>query len=815
LIESPLTDTIKELRKFLVPYLESQKVDISPAGKFKCINPDHDDSTPSTFIIPQSEGTAALCFGCNSHFTLFDAANIFEKLPISGPGFINVTVKELCKRFDVPFPEGELTKEQIELIEIQRAYIRAADYIAQSTVTAPNYVEPELESRGWPTSVGLKYGIGFIRDYRDFISYLKRGGFDDALLFKAQLSDPKLFNFNNMIFTIFDQHGSPVGFSGRNLKYNDESKESKYYNTSENCPLYRKRELLYGFHIARKPAVEKGLIIVEGYPDWLTLQQDSIDNVVALGGTALTHEHVQIILNNKITRVTLALDGDNGGREATKRILDKILANQPLAIQVKELPDGFDPDDLLKDKLPEEAVPIWQDVPTVSAFEWRIKQFKDVEPEEIAEKMIPIIVTEPSYVKREQLAKSLSNVTGIRIQAILAELDSVMNKEKFQQSERMNAIIKNMEKELKRSPLQAKEILTRTASNIQAAEAIASVDMLSAVEVLDAFDKEVGEWQNRASNIIGIRTHFEEFDQAINGLQACKVAAFAGKPNHGKSCFLTNIAYNVAKLNDDCVVIYHSTDDPRGAIFSRLVAIDQQLVINDVTNPNYRMKLATPIDLGNGKFDSWDRERITKYKEGKKNIRSLIEKGKLILKDSTFGMTLGHTESLIKYYKERCDGRKILVIFDNFHKAEDFSDMGDERLRYKKMSALSKIIAERQEISMAVSMQYTKIPEGIRPTNFNIAESSQQSYDTSVICHLYNDLKDNGSKAELVNVIDAARNIKRPIVDIHVGKNKQASFDGSLYFNFNPDQGYMTQANRQLITNLLQSKKSDKFKGMN
>jgi hypothetical protein len=178
-------------------------------------------------------------------------------------------------------------------------------------------------------------------------------------------------------------------------------------------------------------------------------------------------------------------------------------------------------------------------------------------------------------------------------------------------------------------------------------------------------------------------------------------------------------------------------------------------------------------------------------------------------------MTLGHTESLIKYYKERCDGRKILVIFDNFHKAEDFSDMGDERLRYKKMSALSKIIAERQEISMAVSMQYTKIPEGIRPTNFNIAESSQQSYDTSVICHLYNDLKDNGSKAELVNVIDAARNIKRPIVDIHVGKNKQASFDGSLYFNFNPDQGYMTQANRQLITNLLQSKKSDKFKGMN
>ena len=113
---SALDSTLEQLHGHLEEYLKSQGVKIDPANKkFSCINPEHKDSTPSSAIVPDSNGAVFHCFGCGVSGDIFHAAAFIEGLPRSGPGFLNSTIKVLCQRFNVPIPDIELTPEQREL----------------------------------------------------------------------------------------------------------------------------------------------------------------------------------------------------------------------------------------------------------------------------------------------------------------------------------------------------------------------------------------------------------------------------------------------------------------------------------------------------------------------------------------------------------------------------------------------------------------------------------------------------------------------------------------------------------------------------
>ena len=78
-----------------------------------------------------------------------------------------------------------------------------------------------------------------------------------------------------------------AGFGGRSL---DDS-QPKYLN-SPRSPIFDKSRILYGMHLAKDAAREKGLVIVEGYLDAIMAHQHGFDNVVASMGTALTQEQV-------------------------------------------------------------------------------------------------------------------------------------------------------------------------------------------------------------------------------------------------------------------------------------------------------------------------------------------------------------------------------------------------------------------------------------------------------------------------------------------------------------------------------------------
>jgi len=117
-------------------------------------------------------------------------------------------------------------------------------------------------------------------------------------------------------------------------------KVTKWVNTP-----YQKANHLFNLHRAKKSIFEKGYcIIVEGYFDVMRLSQLGFDNVVALSGTSLTETQCELIFRY-CNKVLIMLDGDDAGKNATNKTMDRVRQNNIFA-NVVELPDNLDPDDL-------------------------------------------------------------------------------------------------------------------------------------------------------------------------------------------------------------------------------------------------------------------------------------------------------------------------------------------------------------------------------------------------------------------------------------------------------------------------------------
>lgn len=122
----------------------------------------------------------------------------------------------------------------------------------------------------------------------------------------------KDFFRERVMIPIHDAQGIVVGFAGRMLpeaeaavKAENEAREArgedtvyapKYLNTAETL-TFQKRGILFGMHKARKSAgARKALLLCEGQFDVIAAHQLGHDHAVATCGTALTEEHLDLVM---------------------------------------------------------------------------------------------------------------------------------------------------------------------------------------------------------------------------------------------------------------------------------------------------------------------------------------------------------------------------------------------------------------------------------------------------------------------------------------------------------------------------------------
>jgi DNA primase len=159
---------------------------------------------------------------------------------------------------------------------------------------------------------------------------------------------------DRVIFPIHDQHGSAVGFIGRDLS--GASTAPKYLNTRE-TPIFSKGTLLYGLHEGTIAGQETSRpVLVEGPLDVLAItthDRVSLGNQqllpIAACGTALTPGQAALIATiatNNDHSVVLAMDGDSAGRSAALAA-GELLRRAGLTTRVAILPNGTDPAEYL------------------------------------------------------------------------------------------------------------------------------------------------------------------------------------------------------------------------------------------------------------------------------------------------------------------------------------------------------------------------------------------------------------------------------------------------------------------------------------
>lgn len=777
-----LEATTAALRPFLKQYLEENGIDTTK--NFRCLNPKHEDSTASMTIKQDPE--RAYCFGCGSVIDLFAAAHFLEGRPIKGRGFIDDNVLCLAKKYNIEVKMADLTPDEVYEFRTYEAYRFASRLISNRTFGDYSKADEAIVARGWDKDRCAEFGIGTV-NYQEFKDRMKQAGYEPGFLDGVDLARSNLFNNDNLIFTVYDDSGRPVGFSARNLKYQqgDPKAGPKYDNTrvtGVECNIFKKGERLYGFDIAKEAG--SPLYIFEGQADVITARHHGYMNCVCTLGTAFTDHHISLLKDYGFFNLVFVFDADKGGEMGIQRILDKKLSeHKEFRVKLIQLPDGMDPDELFRTRGAQEFARLkrWD------AFEWRLAQFsEDAPPEEIAEKTIPIILTDSNHLRQEKMAKVLAKHTGFEYSTILSEIKRRRNEKDADLAQRKISIIDSALWKIRQNPDEADVLLTAARAGIEEVQKKFGQDDTTSTSVLDLVLNQKEHDEKKTTDFAGFFLRPEGLGGIGKRLdddwKSNTWVCIGGREQSGKTSLAAQLAYEIAENpKNNATVIYHSIDDAARFVLFKLVANaanDLRLTLGHIANPNYWCAQ-----------EGVDKKLLLDLRErGYGKLVQLIKDQRIILKDASDSMSLSYEENLLRYYRETLPDRNIVLVIDNFHKLSDYSEtQGQERI--KRMSNHVKSMTTTYQATIISTVEYVKSYDNSKPSNNSIADSRSVAYDASVLLHLYNDIHAKEGGAQDAILVHEYKGDLLPRIWVKFGKNKVSGYEGREFLDLFPSRG--------------------------
>ena len=343
-----------------------ETVQLKKAGTtLKGLCPFHGEKTPSFVVTPARDTWH--CFGCGKHGDIFTF--VMERDTLAFPE----ALKQLAARAGVELDER--TKREDAHNARLRTVLESAIAFYHAVLTGSKTGAPALDylrGRGFTDETIAKHQLGWAP-----------GGWDQLvrqLATKRQVTPQELLEVGlasprqrgggvydrfreRVIFPIRDAGGHPVGLGGRILGKEGEGGADtgpKYLN-SPATPLFDKSRTLYLIDRAKTAIRKTGqAVIVEGYTDALMAHQAGFENVVASLGTALTPQQVALI-TRYAKRIALAYDVDAAGEKAgtfgataLEEVIRQLAAGDTGVelddVRVVRLPEGRDPDEVLRDE---------------------------------------------------------------------------------------------------------------------------------------------------------------------------------------------------------------------------------------------------------------------------------------------------------------------------------------------------------------------------------------------------------------------------------------------------------------------------------
>jgi DNA primase len=453
-----VTDEVKS--RIDIVELIGSTVQLKKTGRnYKGICPFHSEKTPSFVVFPDSQNWR--CFGACG-----EGGDIFNFVMKREGWDFPEALRYLAEKAGVEVePISERQASDQEARERLRGLLAsAAQFFHDQLLTLPEaeHARQYVAKRWLSAETVEQFGVGYAPNRWDALSKsLIELGYTEQDLINGGLVVVKdgggtYDRFRDrLVIPIRDPRGNVVGFGARGL--NPEA-VPKYLNSPQS-ELFDKSSLLFGLDLARRTIREgETAVIVEGYMDAMQAHQAGFTNVVAQMGTALTEPQLKL-LSRFANRLILALDPDTAGQMATDRgrevieRVSKAAAEQAAQdgawgfdsaerdyratltpefdargmvryesrlgfdIRVIVLPEGQDPDDLIRDnpdewaRLVENAYPIVEYViqTTIAGQNLDDPKLKS----KIAEHIVPVINDIANPVERSHYRQRLARLLKI------------------------------------------------------------------------------------------------------------------------------------------------------------------------------------------------------------------------------------------------------------------------------------------------------------------------------------------------------------------------------------------------------------------
>lgn len=337
-------------------------------GAFKTHCMFHHEKTPSFNVNPGRQSFK--CFGCGEGGGALGFVMKFQNLPFED------ALRKLAARANIEIDEGiefdpEADKRKRKMARLRELHNKATRFLHEQLLQNPaaQHARDYLKSRGYGSEMAKEWKVGWMPDRTElFIEWAKKEKFTPKELIHAGLA--KLNDEDNrnsgiwvrfrdrLMFPIQNNVDDVIAFSGRQLRENPNS--GKYINSPES-PIFKKSNVFFGLNKARPHIGGSYGLLCEGQIDVIACHEAEVKNAFATLGTACTPEHAKA-LKRSTDKIVICYDSDPAGHKAACRAFEH-LAEVGMEVRVATMPDGEDPDSLIKSSGPEAFRDLLEEAP--------------------------------------------------------------------------------------------------------------------------------------------------------------------------------------------------------------------------------------------------------------------------------------------------------------------------------------------------------------------------------------------------------------------------------------------------------------------
>lgn len=543
-------------------------------------------------------------------------------------------LRRLAEVAGLQVPRGDVDPEAWKQRQRKADLLEAAaSYLSWCLLNAEGPRAQEVRDyltgdRGYTMEEVEAMGLGFLPSAQQLRQHLAKGGHQEEEV-EAVLGTDGRLGTSHVLAIPYRSAGNLLGFSFRSVK----GEEPKYLNAHG---MARGADL---FNLSALKG-DRDLVVVEGQLDALHAMAKGVPNVVAIASSSLSADHLHQVVRKGARKVTLFLDNDEPGTKGTDKALDVLQEFPNLRTYVVRW-DGCtagDADQLLR----EEGVEVFTRMVANASPAWSYRLERILGPyvekqeagEEITAKDLDKLLedalgasVELVATDRAQFTSALLHhleplgITGESLQAAQERLRYDRSKEA--QREAVAGLVAEVRRLVDHDPAAA---IDRLQEGLKEANRTRGAAILTPMG-WDAFTERMG------TSAPALRTGFPSLDAIVRIPQAA-LTLVAGRPRHGKTTTMLNLALSMAEVYPAESFYFFSYEEPAHHILTKVVNVLLGEELRDHWG-EYQEEIPTNLAYLR-RYMREGRSDVHRVEVAKDHLRELIESGRFHVVDASY-----------------------------------------------------------------------------------------------------------------------------------------------------------------------------------